>query len=407
MPQPIAQKLDVAVIGGGAIGLAVGWEAARRGLRVAVLDREGPEGVGPRGAASAVAAGMLAPVTEAEFGEGALLALNLASARRYPEWVAELAEASGRDPGHRRCGTLMVARDGDEAAALDRLLAFRRSLGLAVERMRPSEARRLEPALAPTVRLAALAPDDHAIDPRRLCDGLSVALVRAGSELRRPATVAEVALAGGAVAGLVLDDGERLAADRVVVAAGAWSGSLPGLPADALVPVRPVKGQVLRLRDPAGPGLLDRVLRTEEAYLVPRGDGGYVLGATVEERGWDASVTAGAVHDLLRAAAETVPGVLELELEEAAAGLRPGTPDNAPAIGPGAIDGLLWATGHYRNGVLLAPVTAEAIAAALAGEDLPERMRPFDPGRFAGAATPSPGLDPAAASPPLAAAEAR
>jgi glycine oxidase len=151
------------------------------------------------------------------------------------------------------------------------------------------------------------------------------------------------------------------------------------------VPVRPVKGQLLRLRDPAGAGLVERVIRSEEMYFVPRGDGRYVLGATVEERGFDTSVTAGAVHDLLREAAEVIPGVLELEVTEALAGLRPGTPDNAPALGPGAVQGLHWATGHFRHGILHAPITGEAVVAGVLDEPLPEEAAPFTALRFASA----------------------
>jgi glycine oxidase len=166
------------------------------------------------------------------------------------------------------------------------------------------------------------------------------------------------------------------------MAAGAWSGALPGLGPEAAVPVRPVKGQILRLRDPSGPGLLARMLRYETGYIVPRGDGRYVLGATVEERGFDTALTAGALHDLLRDAAELVPGVLELELVEASAGLRPGTPDNAPLIGPGTVPGVVWATGHHRNGILLAPITGEAVAAIVTGEEPPVDLAAFAPGRF-------------------------
>ena len=187
-------------------------------------------------------------------------------------------------------------------------------------------------------------------------------------------------VAAGAVQGLELRGGERMAAGRVVVAAGPWSGGELGLPADARVPVRPVKGQTVRLRDPGGPGLLVRVVRFDGGYLVPRADGRMVLGATVEERGFDPSVTAWAVHELLRDAAELVPGVLELEVEELLAGLRPGTPDNAPILGAsGVLDGLVWATGHHRNGILLAPVTAQLVTAELAGEPA---GHPFGPGRF-------------------------
>jgi glycine oxidase len=169
------------------------------------------------------------------------------------------------------------------------------------------------------------------------------------------------------------------------VAAGPWSGALPGLPDDVRVPVRPVKGQSLRLRDPAGSGLVERVVRWDGGYLVPRGDGRYVLGATVEERGFDTSITAGAVHDLLRDGAELVPGVLELEVEELIAGLRPGTPDNVPVIGRSPVaPALVWATGHYRNGALLAPVTADVVVAALCGDGEPDPA--YGPQRFAGVA---------------------
>ncbi len=182
------------------------------------------------------------------------------------------------------------------------------------------------------------------------------------------------------VHGVELASGERIAAENVVVAAGVWSGSLAGVPA---LPVHPVKGQILRLHDPAGPGLLSRVLRQEGVYVVPRGDGRYVLGGTVEERGFDRSNTAGAVLELLREAAELLPGLGELILDEVSAGLRPGTPDNAPIIGPGAIPGILWATGHYRGGVLLAPITAEVVSAMLSGDELPMDVAALAPERFA------------------------
>ena len=372
---------DAVVIGAGAIGLSIAWRAAQRGLRVLVLERE-RIGVG----ASHVAAGMLAPVTEATFGEERLTELGLASAARWPRFARELAEASGLDPSLRACGTLAVARDGDEAEALERELTFRRSLGLAAERLLGSEARRLEPALAPTIRLGLHAPEDHAVDPRRLLAALATACAREGVEVREESPVEAVVVEGGTVVGVAVGH-EELSAAVVIVAAGSWSDALPGIPERARVPVRPVKGQVLRLRDPEGPGLLKRSLRMDtgqrSGYLVPRGDGRYVLGATVEERGFDTSITAGALHDLVHDAAELLPGVLELEVEEAIAGLRPGTPDNAPVIGAAAVDGLVWATGHYRNGILLTPLTAHAVVAALVAEEPPEDIAAADPRRFA------------------------
>jgi glycine oxidase len=349
---------DVAVVGGGIIGLAVAWRARARGLSVVVLERDAA-GAGT----SRVAAGMLAPVAEADAGERELLALGLDSAARWPAFAAELEAAGGMEVGYRACGTLVVARDRDEAEALERERALRERLGLRVQRVLPSAARRLEPALAPTLRAALDVPDDHAVDPRLVCE----ALVRA-------ATAAGVAVLERFELGLL----EDLPNEQVVIAAGPWSGAF-GEEAH----VRPVKGQTLRLRDPGGPGLLDRVVRwgpPTPGYLVPRGDGRYALGATVEERGFDTAVTAGALHELLRDASELVPGVLELEVEETLAGLRPGTPDNAPVIGRSRSDPrVVWATGHHRNGVLLAPVTADLVAAELAHEPVEQA---FGPERF-------------------------
>ena len=361
-----SSSFDVAVAGGGAIGLACAWRAAQRGLSTVVLDAGDP-------AAWQVAAGMLAPVTESQFGERELLELNLRANRGFADFCAELAEATDSDPGYRSTGTLAVARDADDAEALERLLAYRRELGLEVERLRPSQARRAEPALAPTVRLALDVPGDHSVDPRLLVAALASALEHAGGTLRR-ARVSALAPDG-----LALEDGEVVRAEQVVLATGAAQIELPE---DARVPIRPVKGQLLRLRDPRGPGLVERTIRGLDAYLVPRADGGYVLGATMEERGHDTAPTAGGVYELLRDMSEVVPGVLELEIDELRAGLRPGTLDNLPAIGPGTVDGLLWATGHFRNGILLAPVTAHLIANLLEGKPTDE-LTPFLPSRFA------------------------
>jgi glycine oxidase len=368
---------DVAVIGGGVIGLAIAWRASQRGLRVTLLERGRP-GCGT----SSVAAGMLAPIAEARFTEQPLLRLSSASVDCYPQFVEELREASREDPGYLPCGTLLVARDRDDAEALEREFELRRHLGLAVERLRASEARRLESALAPTVRLALEVADDHAIDPRLLAAALVEACRRAGVKIRSEASVAAVDCDDARVNGVRVTNGELIGAERVVVAAGAWAGSLEGIPEHARVPIHPVKGQILRLHDPAGPGLVSHVVRFGAGYVVPRGDGRYVLGATMEERGFDTDVTAGAVFELLRDAIELVPGVSELVVDELSAGLRPATPDNAPAIGPGVLEGLVWAVGHHRNGILLTPITAEIVAAVLAGDELPELGAAFSPDRF-------------------------
>jgi len=325
---------------------------------------------------------MLAPISETLATELPLMRLGLESVKRYPEFVAELTEASGTDTGYLRCGTLLAARDGDEAASLARELELRRSLGLNVRRLLASEARRLEPALAPTLRLALEIADDHAIDPRKLTAALARALTAAGGELRLGAAVRGVNTEHDRVTGVGLADGSSVSAGDVVVAAGPWSSALDGVPAGSRIPIHPIKGQILRLHDPAGPGMLTRVLRMTGGYLVPRGDGRYVLGATMEERGFDTTVTAGGAYDLLRNAFELLPSVTELVIDELSAGLRPATPDNAPAIGPGSTPGLHWAVGHYRHGILLTPMTAELVVGALAGEGaIPDE---FAPTRFAG-----------------------
>ena len=385
---PGASSPDVLVLGGGIVGLSIAWRARARGLSVTLLERDRSAR-----ATSWVAAGMLAPVAETEFGSAGrrLLDLGLRSAALWPGFAAELEEATGVEVGLLRTGTLIVARDGDEARELERQLAFRQSLGLRAERLLPGAARARESALAPTVRLALEAPDDHSVDPRLVTAALRSACESAGVFVREKAAAEAFELAGtrararGApedaegsesggrapverVVGVRLRGGELLRAGRVVLAAGPWSGQIGGLPAHARVPVRPVKGQILRLRDPAGPGLLTRVVRFAGGYLVPRGDGRYVLGASVEEQGFDTEPTAGGVYGLLRDATELVPGVEELRIEELSVGLRPGTPDNTPFIGAGPLPGLVLATGHYRNGILLAPLTAELIAAELAGQ---------------------------------------
>jgi glycine oxidase len=376
----------LAIVGGGIVGLSAAWRASQRGLRVAVLER-GELG----GGATHVAAGMLAPVSEVEFGEAGrgVLELGMRSAAMWPAFAAELERASEVSVGLRRSGTLVVARDDDEARELERQLAFREELGLRAVRLRASEAREREPALAPTVRLGLHAPDDHSVDPRRVVAALWRACERGGVRLRRHTPVLGVQLdearervvgvrvgrsqvdldCGGDADGADFGGGggcELVSAREVVVAGGAWSGGLSGLPDGAGVNVRPVKGQILRLRDPAGPGLLGGVVRFEGGYLVPRGDGRYVLGATMEECGFEPNPTAGGVYELLRDAHELVPGVSELHIEELGVGYRPGTPDNAPIVGPGRLEGLMWATGHHRNGILLAPLTAELILEALA-----------------------------------------
>ncbi|WP_055612074.1 glycine oxidase ThiO [Streptomyces phaeochromogenes] len=375
---------DVLVVGGGIIGLVTAWRAAQRGFTTALVDPE------PGGGAAQVAAGMLAAVTELHYGEQTLLGLNLASARRYPDFAAELTEATGQDIGYRRCGALAVALDADDRAHLREVHALQRRSGLESEWLSGRECRRLEPMLAPGVRGGLRVDSDHQVDPRRLAAALVTACERAGVTFHR--TWADrLTVVRDRATGVVTADGTELSAGQVVLAGGSLSGRLTGVPDDVLPPVRPVKGQVLRLTVPKryAPFLsrsVRAVVRGSHIYLVPRESGELVVGATSEELGWDTTVTAGGVYELLRDAHELVPGITELPLTETRAGLRPGSPDNAPLLGPTALPGLLLATGHYRNGVLLTPVTGDVMAHALATGELPDEARPFTPRRFGAAA---------------------
>ncbi|WP_233583732.1 glycine oxidase ThiO [Micromonospora sp. CV4] len=372
-------RLDVAVVGAGPIGLAIAWRCAARGLRVVVHDPA------PGSGASAVAAGMLSPVAEAYFGERELTGLLLASAARWPAFADELTEASGAELGYRTEGTLIVGSTGDDLAEARRLWAYQQGLGLPVTPLRPTELRDREPALAPRVRGGALAPTDHQVDPRLLVPALRTAAQRAGAVLVPQAVRAL----------------SEVDARVTVVAAGCGAAALTGLP------VRPVKGQILRLRAPGGatPGFR-HVIRGyadgEQVYLVPRADGEVVLGATVEERS-DTTVTAGAVLRLLRAGVDLLPELAEYDLVETVAGLRPGTPDNAPILGPlpGRPD-VLAATGHHRHGIVLTPVTADLIADLVTSGVADPLLTPFHPGRFVAAGPESgnaagPGAGPGAA----------
>ena len=283
--------------------------------------------------------------------------------------------------GFRESGALVVAVDGDDAEELRRHHLFQQELGLGAEWLTPRECRRLEPGLAPGIAGAILAPQDAHADPEAVMGALQAALEAAGGAVRSGAEVEAVEHRDGRVTGVRTTDGAVTRADQVVVAAGAWSPALD--PAGEGPPVRPVKGQILELRVRGGqPEPVERIVRSPRCYIVARGDGRLVLGATVEEQGFDTTLTAGGVRALLEAAWELVPEVEELELVRARAGLRPGTPDNAPAIGRGRLEGLVWATGHHRNGVLLTPLTAGAVAALLADGDAPPEVGDFDPARF-------------------------
>lgn len=416
---------DVIVVGGGVIGTAIAWRAARAGRTVTIIDP------GTDDKASLVAAGMLGPVSESVFGEQDLLSLNLHAIGRFPSFNAELEEAAGSATGLRTEGTLAVAYNNDDLAALDRLTEFRHSIGLKAERLDAKACRRLEPFLAPSIRGGVLATGDLSVDNRRYLAALRAAAAAAGVR----AVVGSVAEVTDAAVGRVrvrvrlsaidasaLADADaavnaaaprdpaaagettELSAGHVVIAAGWATGQIDGLPDQIRKAVRPVKGQILRLRHPGNlPPILGHTVRAivggRDVYLVPRADGELVVGATQEERD-DRDVTAGAVHDLLRDAMTAVPAISELTLAEASAGRRPGTSDNGPILGPipvGHPDGagrpgttggavgtgaLIVATGHFRNGVLLSAATADAVAALLTGEQPHPAWAPFHPSRL-------------------------
>lgn len=344
------------VAGAGIVGLACAWRAAQAGMSVQVLD-PGDR----RGAASAVAAGMLAPVTEASFGEHELLRLNLAGRAEWPAFAAELAERSGIDLEYSERGALVVAAERDDVGELRRLNDLQRELGLDAEWLTGRECRRIEPGLSPRVSGGVLAPHDGAVDPRAVTRALREVLGGEGVEVRTGVEVLGVEEAAWRVTGVATATG-RVPAERVVLACGAWSAGLH----ESAPPLRPVKGQIVRLR---GAPLADRIVRTPRCYVVSRPGGEIVIGATSEERGFDATVTAGAAQRLLEYAWEVLPDVEERELVSVEAGLRPMTPDNVPVVRAAGPRGLVWATGHGRNGVLLAPLAAGGAVELLAGRE--------------------------------------
>lgn len=314
---------------------------------------------------------MLAPVTEVHYGEEAILRLNMRSAEMYPVFVAELEDATGLVCGYERHGTLFAARDSDDLAVVDELFRFQTELGLAVERLTGKECRELEPGLSPRVRGGLFAAADHRVDPVALTHALLVACERTGVKLIDERVT-------GIERGAIRTEASSHEADLVVLAAGARSSEIQ-LPGDLRVPVRPVKGQVVALRGPLPPARAN--VRGVDAYIVPRADGRVAVGATMEERGFDDSVTAEAVLELLRSAFELLPEIAEFRFDGPLVGFRPGTPDNAALIGPSSVEGLLIATGHFRNGVLQTPATAEAIVGFAAGAE-PDGFEAFSPRRF-------------------------
>lgn len=367
----------IAIVGGGVIGLSIGWRLAAAGREVAIFER----GATGRGASWA-AAGMLAAGSEVEPGESALFELLKLSQALWPVFAAELAEASGIDVELRTEGTISVAFSQDELARLRQTHALQQRLGVESRWLSRIEALEREPGLNPRVAGALLVPGDHQVENRILSGALKLAFTNAGGTLHENlgdvAVRTEDARAIGVSAG-----GIDYPADIVIAAAGAWTPDLAGLPPSASPPVRPVKGQMLALgMDPAAP-ILSHVLWTQKAYLVPRRDGRLLIGATTEERGFDTTLTAGGMLSLLESAWRALPGIEELPIIESWVGFRPGSRDDAPILGGTDIDRLILATGHHRNGILLTPVTAQAIARLVLTGETDPAIAPFGLDRFA------------------------
>ncbi|HEY4928118.1 MAG TPA: glycine oxidase ThiO [Acidimicrobiales bacterium] len=376
---------DIVVVGGGIVGLAVAWRAAASGRDVALVDPA------PGRGATWAAAGMLAPVAEAHFGEEALAALNLAAAAAWPGFARDLEAASGLAVHYRSEGTLLVSGDPSDRAATDRILAFHLAIGLPALRLGVRACREAEPLLAPGISGGVELPDDHQVDNRAVATAL-VAACRAAAVTMVADRVARIEVDGDQVRGVTREDGPPVDGSAVVLAAGSRSGDIEGVPDPWRPPVRPVRGVTVRLQATDGVPRLRRTVRAlvhgRSCYLVPRDDGGLVLGATVEERGSALDVPLGGVADLIEDARRVVPALDEYSVVEVTPGLRPGTPDNGPIVGSTSVAGLLVATGHYRNGVLLAPVTADEVVSLLdgCGDRTGAGPGPFDafrPARFA------------------------
>jgi glycine oxidase len=373
---PIGKRPRVVIIGAGVVGLGIAWRLAAR-AEVLLFDR-GKAGAG----ASHAAAGMLAACAEAEPGEEDLVALGRDSQARWPAFAEELLTASGIDVELRREGTLVLALTADDQAALAHHLEFQRKLGLPIEWLSAAQTRAKEPHLAGKLAGSVFSPQDHQVDNRKLSAALRIAAEAAGAEIHEHQAVKEIGVQGGRTTGVVLEDGAHVAADCVVLAAGAWSRTIEGLPPDRRPPVRPIKGQMFALRMDANAPLLNHVLWAPGAYLVPRRDGRLIVGATVEEKGFDETITAGGMLTLLEAAWRAIPAVEELPIEEIWVGHRPGSRDDAPILGRAPLENLFYATGHHRNGILLAPVTADAMARLILDDVVEPAIKPFGLERF-------------------------
>lgn len=364
----------IAVIGGGIAGLGPAWQLAVRGHHVQLFERQ-TIGSG----ASSRAAGMLAPTSEVTFEEEELLQIGQHSLEMYPQWIEELTESTGAELDYRREGTLIVAVDRDDAEALEHLHRYHQRLELPVQRLVGDDARQLEPGLSPNIHYALYTPHDHQIDPVAMVNALGEAFTAAGGQLHEQTPVAGVDITDDGVHRLVLEDSSTVDVDAVVVAAGAWSPRIEGIPDGVMPHIRPVRGQMLAV-ELGDPPIIEHVIRAPDAYLVPKSDGRILIGSTMEERGFDDRPTAGGLYDILEGAWEAVPGIYDAHVLDMWTGFRPITLANQPVIGPTDVDGLYLSLGHGRNGILLTPATAYGLADCIDTGDTPEYLEPFLPG---------------------------
>ena len=378
----MSAKKNVIIIGGGVIGLGIGWQLAKTDASVTIYEQ-----AEAGRAASWAAAGMLAPLAEAHTEEPDLLKLGCQSLACYPQWVQELETDAEMSIGYRVEGTLIVGLEPDDTHQLQHLYRAQQDLGLDVTWLTGREAREIEPALSPRVTAAIRCESDHQVDNRLMVKALGRAYQRYGGVLHENSAVENIHIENGIAVGVKTRNGEKQNGDVIVLSAGCESAQIEGIPDTIRPPVRPVKGQMLALQMEDGI-TVKNVIRTVRAryptsvYLVPRADGRLIVGATSEEMGFDTRLTAGGVFELLRGAWEAVPGVYELPLLETWAGLRPGSRDNAPILGETPIENLIYATGHYRNGILLTPITAYEIAKLILTGETSETIAPFRLDRF-------------------------
>ena len=372
---------DIAIIGGGVIGLATGWQLARSGKKVIIFEKE-EAGHG----AGWASAGMLAPQTEAGYDQKELLELSLESLKKYPEFLRVLEEDSGIKVEAEKTGSLICALNRDDLERLQRFYDFRHQLGFPVQWLKGSEAVEKEPFLSPKVTAAVFVPDDWHLDSRRFITALKTAFVNKGGEIQEHAPVAEILLEnrGRKISGIKIlnqkiENEQEIQVDSIVLAAGAWSSQIKGIPEDFIPPIRPVKGMILNLKTESCQ--LTHVIRAAGVYLVPKRNGRLLVGATSEEKGYNLSANIGGIKDLLQNAFDIVPGITETSLEEIQLGLRPANRDHSPVLGPSPIQGLYYAAGHYRHGILLTPITALEVCHSILTGDT-EKLKPFSITRF-------------------------